>query len=189
MFVTGVMCNVVVALTVGRVPMGWLLATGTLTTTIMPLLFTLIIPSAPYWVFGFPAAVCSVVGANFLFAAGTLFVAGSVGPDEQSVAGGMFQSMTQLGTLFGVTASTIVLNHVQQELYRTGADALGSYQAAMWMGFAFGGLAMLLALVAFWGVGIQGPSRDESHTPPGELDPASNPPEARTEGKVGTAGA
>ncbi|KAJ7452825.1 putative efflux transporter [Mycena latifolia] len=156
MFVTGIICNVVVALIVGRVPTLWLLASGTLTTTIAPLLFALIVPAAPYWAFGFPAAVCSVVGADFLFAAGTLFVAGAVGPGEQSVAGGVFQTMTQLGTSFGVTASTIVFNHVQQGADRNGADALGSYHAAMWTGVAFGGLATLLALIAFRGVGTIG---------------------------------
>ncbi|KAJ7452827.1 putative efflux transporter [Mycena latifolia] len=156
MFVTGIICNVVVALIVGRVPTLWLLASGTLTTTLAPLLFALIVPAAPYWAFGFPAAVCSVVGADFLFAAGTLFVAGAVGPGEQSVAGGVFQTMTQLGTSFGVTASTIVFNHVQQGADRNGADALGSYHAAMWTGVAFGGLATLLALVAFRGVGTIG---------------------------------
>ncbi|KAJ7106912.1 major facilitator superfamily domain-containing protein [Mycena epipterygia] len=161
MFVTGLICNVVVALIVGRVKTIWLLATGTLTTTIAPLLFALIIPKAPYWAFGFPAAVCSVVGADFLFAAGTLFVAGAVGPGEQSLAGGVFQTMTQLGTSFGVTASTIVFNHVQQGAMRNGADALGSYHAAMWTGVAFGGLATLLALVAFRGVGTIG--KDDSH--------------------------
>ncbi|KAJ7673587.1 major facilitator superfamily domain-containing protein [Mycena rosella] len=156
MFVTGLICNVFVALVIGRVPALWLLASGTLTTTLAPLLFALIVPSAPYWAFGFPAAVCSVVGTDFLFAAGTLFVAANVGPGEQSVAGGIFQTMTQLGTTFGVTASTIVFNHVQQEAAHSGADALGSYHAAMWTGVAFGGLATLFALVAFRGAGTIG---------------------------------
>ncbi|KAJ7867541.1 hypothetical protein B0H14DRAFT_3441751 [Mycena olivaceomarginata] len=90
MFVTGVICNIVVTLVVGRVPTGWLLASGTLTTTIAPLLFALIIP------------FCAVLGVR-VSCGGTLFVAGSVGPGEQSVAGGVFQTMTQLGTSFSVT--------------------------------------------------------------------------------------
>ncbi|KAJ6533086.1 major facilitator superfamily domain-containing protein [Mycena capillaripes] len=145
MFVTGIICNVVVAFIVGRVPTLWLLGSGTLTTTVAPLLFALIVPSAPYWAFGFPAAVCSVVGADFLFAAGTMFVSDSVGPYEQSVAGGVFQTMTQLGTSFGVTASTIVFNHVQQSANNRGATRL-LVHAAMWM-------ATLLALIAFRGKG------------------------------------
>ncbi|KAK7039697.1 MFS domain-containing protein [Favolaschia claudopus] len=145
MFVTGMICNVVVALIVGRVPTLWLIVSGTLTTTVAPLLFALIVPSAPYWAFGFPAAVCSVVGADFLFAAGTIFVADSVAPHEQSVGGGIFQTMTQLGTSFGVTASTIVFNHVQTH-WGPRPDALGSYQAAMWTGVGFGGVGTSFAL-------------------------------------------
>ncbi|KAJ7119225.1 hypothetical protein C8R43DRAFT_86627 [Mycena crocata] len=173
MFVTGLVCNVVVALIVGRVRAGWLLAAGTLTTTIAPLLFALIRPSAVYWAFGFPAAVCSVVGADFLFAAGMLFVANAVGEGEQSLAGGVFQTMTQLGTTFGVTASTIVFNHVKQDAVRTGADPLGSYHAAMWTGVAFGGLATLLALVTFRGAGTIG--KDDIPSPSGARDHESAP--------------
>lgn len=33
-------------------------------TGLAPLLFALIKPSAPYWAFGFPAAIVSVVGAD-----------------------------------------------------------------------------------------------------------------------------
>ncbi|KAJ7104776.1 hypothetical protein C8R44DRAFT_887218 [Mycena epipterygia] len=124
MFGTGLICNVVVALIVGRVKTIWMLATGTFTTTITPLVFALIIPKALYWAFGFPAAVCSVVGAEFLFAAGTLFVAGA------------------LGASFGMTALTTVFNYVQQGADRNGADALASYHVAMWTGIAFGGLAV-----------------------------------------------
>ncbi|KAJ7185178.1 efflux transporter [Mycena filopes] len=175
MFVTGIICNVVVALIVRRVPTKIILASGTLTTAIAPLLFALIRPSAPYWAFGFPAAVCSVVGVDFLFAAGMLLVADSVGPHEQSVAGGVFQTMTQLGTSFGVTASTILFNHLQGPGGGGGGfqpgqppqqrDGLASYQGAMWMGVGFGGLATLMALVGLRGVGTIGKPSASSEAP------------------------
>jgi hypothetical protein len=60
------------------------------------LLFALINPSAPYWAFGFPAAIFSVVGADFVFAAGSIFVAKVALPHEQSLAGGVFQTMGQV---------------------------------------------------------------------------------------------
>ncbi|KAJ7079177.1 hypothetical protein C8R44DRAFT_824880 [Mycena epipterygia] len=137
MFITGLICSVVVALIVGR---------------------------APYWALGFPAAVCSIVGTRNSCSRRGRCSWRPAGPGEQSLAGGVFQTMTQLGTSFGVTASTIVFNHVQQGAMRNGADALGSYHAAMWTGVAFGGLATLLALVAFRGVGTIG--KDDSHPTP-----------------------
>ena len=52
--------------------------------------------SSPYWAFGFPSAILSVFGADFVFAAGTLFVAKISLPHEQSLAGALFQTMTQV---------------------------------------------------------------------------------------------
>ena len=69
---------------------------GTLFTSFANVFFALIDPSAPYWAFGFPAAIFSVFGADFVFAAGTLFIAKVALPHEQSVAGALFQTMTQV---------------------------------------------------------------------------------------------
>jgi hypothetical protein len=120
MFICGLCCNAVVVLIVERVQLVWLLggcsstwflffavlihytpsASGTLASALAPLLFAVIDPRASYWAFGFPAACLSVVGMDFVFAAGTLFIAGVSSPDEQSVAGGVFQTMTQVRCLY-----------------------------------------------------------------------------------------
>jgi hypothetical protein len=73
---------------------------GTLGSSLACLLFAVIIPSAPYWAFGFPGAIVSVLGADFVFAAGTLYVAQVVEPQEQSLAGGLFQTMTQVSNVY-----------------------------------------------------------------------------------------
>ena len=66
----------------------------------------------PYWAYGFPSALIIVLGADFVFASGTLFVAKITPPHEQSVAGAVFQAMTQIGTAVGLSISTIVFNAV-----------------------------------------------------------------------------
>lgn len=53
-------------------------------------------PAAPYWAFGFPATVLAVFGADFVFAAGTLFVAKVCLAHEQSVGGALFNTLTQV---------------------------------------------------------------------------------------------
>ena len=68
------------------------------------MLFAVINTHAPYWAFGFPAAILSVVGADFVFAAGTLFVAKISLPHEQSLAGALFQTMTQVRPLLYLLA-------------------------------------------------------------------------------------
>lgn len=142
---------------------------GTTLTAAASLLFALINPSSPYWSFGFPASVISVFGADFVFASGTLFVAKISLPHEQSLAGALFQTMTQLGTSFGLAITTIIYNLILTKQSRklgvhvdtSGTNAprsaqLDAYKATMWGGFAFGVLGAVLAAVFLRSVGIVG---------------------------------
>ncbi|CCM06311.1 uncharacterized protein FIBRA_08562 [Fibroporia radiculosa] len=169
MFVTGVVCNVFVAMFVGRVPIAIILSCGTLLTATASLLFALIDPAEPYWAFGFPAAVLSVFGADFVFSSGTLFVAKVCLPHEQSVGGAIFQTMTQLGSAFGLAITTIVYDsQLSKESRKYGvivnqngtnappAAQLASYKGAMWAGFAIGVLGTVLAALCLRGAGIVG---------------------------------
>lgn len=74
-------------------------ALGCFCTGIAGLLFALIDPDTTYWAFGFPASVITVLGADFVFAGGSLFIAKLALPHEQSLAGGLFQTMAQVCTL------------------------------------------------------------------------------------------
>ncbi|KZP15059.1 efflux transporter [Athelia psychrophila] len=165
MFVTGVLCNFAVALFIGKLGLVWIVAFGTLLTGTASLLFAVITPSAPYWAFGFPAAVVSVFGADFVFASGLIFVAKVSDDGEQSLAGGLFNVMTQIGTSFGLTISTIVFDRVNANHAGPGASAedlraatLAGYKAAQWTAFGFAMLSAGLAAVFLRGVGIVGHS-------------------------------
>ncbi|KAI0364249.1 efflux transporter [Pilatotrama ljubarskyi] len=174
MFVTGVLCNLVVALVVGRVPLVYLIVIGTLFTGLANLLFAVIDPSAPFWAFGFPAAILSVFGADFVFATGTLFVAKVCLPHEQSVGGALFQTLTQVGTAFGLAISTIVFDSSLSEsaarygvqVDKSGTNAprpaqLVAYKDAMWTGCAFGFCGAILALVFLRSVGVVGHRKED----------------------------
>ncbi|THU81079.1 MFS general substrate transporter, partial [Dendrothele bispora CBS 962.96] len=171
MNVTGVICNIVFAALIGHVPMVVLIVSGTCLTGCAALLFAVINPNALFWAFGFPAAVLSVIGADFVFATGTIFVAKVCQGHEQSVGGALFQTMTQLGTSLGVTVSTVVFNRVLIKQTSGRGVVLGSnspstdapreaqldaYKAAQWTNFAFGMLATILGLIFLRHVGIIG---------------------------------
>ncbi|KAI0699085.1 major facilitator superfamily domain-containing protein [Cytidiella melzeri] len=171
MTVTGCICNVVVAVVVGRLRVVFLIVLGTVCTSAAGLLFALINPASPYWAFGFPASIISVFGADFVFASGTLFVAKISLPHEQSLTGALFQTMTQLGTSFGLAITTIIFNSTLKkrsssvgiEVDEAGTNAprfaqLEAYKAAMWGAFAFGMFGALLAAVFLRSVGIVGHS-------------------------------
>ncbi len=149
--VMGLVAIIIVALIIGRVDVMYIIATGTLMTGFADGLFALINPKAPYWAFAFPSSCLSPLGADFMFSAGTLFIAKVSHPHEQSVAGALFQAMTQIGSAIGVSVSTIVFNGVlkaQSSRLGIALDAqkdntplsaqLKAYKAAMWTGFSFG---------------------------------------------------
>ena len=70
---------------------------GTVITAGAAILFALIDPSVTYWAFGFPSTLFIVFGADFVYSAGTIFLAKAANPGEHSVVGALFQTMTQVG--------------------------------------------------------------------------------------------
>lgn len=85
---------------------------GTLVTGFACVLFALIDPSATYWAFGFPSTCMVVFGADFVYAAGTIFVAKIVLPHEQSVAGGLFQTMTQVSSETSIVSCQVIIGSI-----------------------------------------------------------------------------
>ena len=69
---------------------------GTLITTTVIILFTFSKPSMSYWYLEFSAMWLSVLGVDFVFASGSLFIAKFALPYEQSMAGALFTAMAQV---------------------------------------------------------------------------------------------
>ncbi|KAF8956149.1 major facilitator superfamily domain-containing protein [Flammula alnicola] len=167
MFVSGIGCNLFVGFMAAYIPVVWLVGGGALATTLACLLFAIIVPSTIYWAYAFIASVVVVMGADFVFSAGTLFISKFALPHEQSVAGALFNTMTQLGTAVGVTVSTVVYNRVGAKI-APGADVISMYRAAQWTCFAFGVIATTLGILCFRGVGVVG------HRPPKPSSPSES---------------
>ncbi|KAG9098272.1 hypothetical protein FS749_004259 [Ceratobasidium sp. UAMH 11750] len=176
MAVSGLLCNLVVALFVGRISGMALIAFGCFFTSLASLLFAVIVPDATYWAFGFPAAAIVVLGADFMFATGSLFVAKLALPHEQSVAGGIFNTVNQLGTAFGLAIASVVSDSVRRKSLREsgGEDQLGSllrgYRAAFWTCFGFGIVALVLTVVFLRGIGVVGHRNEKDTNEPTELE-------------------
>ncbi|EJD53286.1 putative efflux transporter [Auricularia subglabra TFB-10046 SS5] len=168
MTVTGLLLNVIVGLFVAHIPMVYLVVLGAGATAIAALLFAVIDEHATYWAYNFPAAVLSVFGADFIFASGAIFVARVALPGEQSVAGGLFQTLVQLGSAFGIAISTIAHDagvrrslppgvEIEGDLNTAPHDAqLRGYRDGFWTCFAFAAFAMVLGAVSLWRVGVVG---------------------------------
>ena len=72
------------------------LGVGTLVTSTGIMLFSISKPSMSYWDLEFSAIWLSVLGVDFVFPAGSLFIAKFALPYEQSMAGALFTAMTQV---------------------------------------------------------------------------------------------
>ncbi|KAJ7738341.1 MFS general substrate transporter [Mycena metata] len=183
MTIAGFFCNLFVVLVISRMDLVILIVFGTSFTGIGALLFALIDPSAPYWAFGFPAPVVVVFGADFVFAAGTLFVAKVSLPHEQSLAGGLFQTLTQLGTSFGLAISTIAFDAVSHGA----TDApLKAYKAAQWTAFGMAMFCTLLAAIFLRGVGPVGSDERQKPEEREENDEEKSVPRVRTPSETGS---
>ncbi|KAG2031738.1 major facilitator superfamily domain-containing protein [Suillus americanus] len=179
LFVVGCLCNVFVAMFVGKLPLVIFAVSGTLLTASAAVLFALINPTAMYWAFGFPATVIVVFGADFVYSSGTIFIAKIALPHERSVAGALFQTMTQasdLGIAVGLAVSTLVFNIVVKNesadvdvtVNSTGTNAphsaqLKGYRSAQWTCASFALMAALLAALSLRGVGIVGDKKVIKH--------------------------
>ena len=174
MIFTGIAANITIAFIIGRIDVVYIVgaflvsvclwddcrrslsvaffaAIGTLMTGCANIFFAVIDPNATYWAFGFPSACLIVLGTEFTYVSGTLFISKISLPHEQSVAGALFQAMTKIGSAIGLSVSTIVFNSVlraQSRHFGVSVDRKGDnapmeaqlkvYKAAMWTGFAFG---------------------------------------------------
>ncbi|KAJ7711997.1 MFS general substrate transporter [Mycena metata] len=163
MTVAGILCNVLVVLTINRVDFWVLIVFGTSCTATAALLFAIIHPGAPYWAYGFPSPILAVVGADFFFAAGTIFVAKISLPHEQSLAGGIFQTLNQLGTAFGLAISTLAHDGAAGQS-RGDQAPLKAYHAAQWTSFGMAVLCTFLAGIFLRGFGRAGASEPEAKT-------------------------
>lgn len=169
MFIVGCLCNFFVAMVVSKLPLVIFVVSGSLLTATATILFALIDPTVTYWAFCFPSTVLIVFGADFVYSAGTIFIAKTSLPHEHSVAAALFQTMTQIGTAFGLTISTIVFNSaVDKESAKLGVTVNASgtnapmsaqlvgYKDAQWTSTSFALMGALLAALFLWSVGIVG---------------------------------
>ncbi|WVQ98641.1 hypothetical protein IAU59_005772 [Kwoniella sp. CBS 9459] len=158
--ISGIICNVIVALIIHRVSTVWLLSTGLLATGLANMCLALSEQNTNYWVKPFHAMWLSVMGADFFFAPALIFIAYLSLPDEHSVAGALLQTIIQLGGSFGISI-TSVLADIQQNKhlskgYGLEESKLQGLKAAFWLGSATCFVGAIVAVVALHGMGSVG---------------------------------
>lgn len=89
-----------------------------------------------------------------------IFVSKLALPEEQSVAGALFQTLVQLGGSLGLALTTIVNTvYANKTTANGGTEAearIKGLQAAFWLGTGFAWFSMIIAIVALRGMGAVG---------------------------------
>lgn len=137
--VASILSNVVAASLVDKVPAAAILLIGCALSTISPLLLATLNPTWSYWAAEFMAMSLSPIGSDLLFNIASLVITASFPKGEQARAGGIFNTVAQLGNSFGVAVTAVLSANVAQSdsLREIPIEAtLKGYQSAFWMCFA-----------------------------------------------------
>jgi len=141
------------------------MAIGAFAYTISFLFFAVAKTHLTYWALFFPGLTLMVVGADFEFNVTNMYVMSTMPKSEQSVASGLFQTVTRLCTTIGFGISTAAFNAVQEHPSKSGyyaGDPIEPYAAAFW--FSFASAATSLLCLPWITIGTQGHHVEDKHT-------------------------
>jgi MFS family permease len=144
--VGGVLINIMAGLLMHRINNKLLISIGAVSYV---LAFSLLIgmqEDSSYWAFIFPALCLSVVGADFEFTVTNMYVMSSLPVAQQSIAGGLFNTIMRLSSSVGLSVATAVFNGVDgstPEVGQLSAD-YGKYRATFFVALAGTGLSLFL---------------------------------------------
>ncbi len=157
MAVVGVLVNLFAGLFLHRIKGRMLMITAASAYVACFILLAVNRKSSSYWSFCFPGLVLVVVGADLKFNVANMYVASTMAPQNQSVAGAIMQTLAKLSQSVGLGVTTAVFDAVQARP-RMGTSywdtASQPYAACMW--FAAAATAVGLLLTLFITLGTQG---------------------------------
>ena len=168
MAISGMLVNVVAALILHRISNKLLMYVGTAAYTIAFLLLSFHRVDSSYWAFCFPAFCIMVIGADLEFNVANMYVMSSIPAHQQSVAGGIFQTVAKLFMTLGFGIATAIFNSVQASpsaMAQTGFwDRQTRPYAATFL-FATACSVFAFCLVPFLTIGTQGGKEKRSESP------------------------
>ncbi|TXT15777.1 hypothetical protein VHUM_00280 [Vanrija humicola] len=182
--VSGIICNIIVAKIVHIVNNQLLICVGIGATGLANVLLAICKPESIYWGEAFNAMWLGVLGADFLMAVGSIFVSTLALPEEQSVAGALFQTMVQLGGAVGLAFASVIATNIQAKQVQRGKSAFDALvrglHGAFWFAAAVCFAALIIAAVMLRGLGTYG-SKGKAKSVSGGSDMTEVAPAAKDE--------
>ncbi|KAF2084390.1 putative transporter [Saccharata proteae CBS 121410] len=157
MVIGGIIVNIIAGLIMHLVSNKLLMLIGSCSFALSALLLSLQSTDSSYWAFTFPALLLAVVGADLEFNVTNMYVMSALEKGQQSMSGGIYQTVTKLCVTIGLGLSTAIFDAVQKEPARSGfnaGDPVAPY-AATWY-YCAAVSAVAVPLVPFLRIGTQG---------------------------------
>lgn len=150
----GILVNIAAALLMHRVSNKLLSIIAAIAAMASSALFSAASKNISYWALFFPAQILAVMGADIAFCVTNLYVMSTLSPEQQSVAGGMFQTTTRLAGAVGLGVTTTVFAAAGGNTRVSTDVPWRPYQATSWA--ALVGAVLGLCLTPFLTIGKQG---------------------------------
>ncbi len=150
----GILVNVLAAMIMHRVSNRLIMIIGAVSAVIASALLSALYTSISFWALAFPALLFSVLSQDLEFTVTNMYVMSSLPSEQQSVAGGLFNTATRLVATVGLGIQTSIYNTAGGSAEGAGALRYRPYQATFWV--SLGGAVLGMFLVPFLTIGRQG---------------------------------
>jgi MFS family permease len=166
----GLGTNVVAAMVMDRVNAGLLGLIGGVISAIAPLLFALQDLSWTYWAAAFPAIIISVISTDLLFNISNLVITTNFPSKSQGLAGGVFNTVAQLGNSIGLAVTAMIASAVSDAAGRDttatsgeltyDSSLLQGYRSSFWVCFAAAVVSTIVSSLGLRDAGKVGKKKD-----------------------------
>jgi MFS family permease len=137
---------------------------GIAMTSIGALLMCVVQPEWTYWAAAFPAVALNPLGAEAMFTVSNLVITSVFPARLQGLAGGVFNTIAQIGKSVGLATAAVVANTVTEHSrfeHKESPEALmEGYRAAFWFTFAGSVATIVLFTWGLRGIGKVGMKRE-----------------------------
>lgn len=151
--VSGSLSSVVTGLILHRFRADWIINATTVLSSLSPFLMALVDPKWSYWICGFPAIFLNSIGADSLFTVSNIVIASVFPAETQGLAGGVFNTVSQIGKSVGLALVALIANSVTEnssfEDKQSPEALMEGYRAAFWFLFT---LCVASLVVSVWGL-------------------------------------
>ncbi|QKX59097.1 uncharacterized protein TRUGW13939_06228 [Talaromyces rugulosus] len=147
MVVVGAATNIFTGFVVDKIQVRTLVLVSAIISTVPALLMALVKPEWGYWRGPFVAMLLSPLHPDVLFTVSNLIISQAYPGKNQSLAGAVFNSVSQVGNSVGLAVSAVIAASVTD--HSANYDLEKGYQAAFWLMFA---AMIVVCIVSFFGL-------------------------------------